>query len=121
MIAFPVLVRRSVTVTRAFALARAALTTFPEIFRVAPGATAAFGGELIDRSFADGAAASEVPADSATTAPHVDRHASDLASRNDNLTSPLRCSTAVPTRRRFHDPEGNLLTVGRLVKYTPKA
>ena len=89
LIARPDLDLRSVSVTRALAVRLVAFVSRPETFSRAPGAIAAFGGALIDRSLVDGAAACDVPAPSATTAPDVNRHASGLASRNDNWTSPL--------------------------------
>ena len=86
VIARPDLVRRSVSVTRAWPALRVWLVTRPVTVSLAPGASAVFGGALIERSFADGVAASVVPADSATSAPHDDRHASDLARRSDNFS-----------------------------------
>ena len=57
VIARPDFELRSVTVTRALALRLVALVSRPDTVRRAPGATAACGGELTDRSFADGVAA----------------------------------------------------------------
>jgi len=75
---------------------------------LAPGASATLGGALIERSFADGVAASVVPADSATSARHDDRHASDLARRSDDF-SPLptdltRCRRAPAAASRGGQP-----------------
>ena len=86
VMARPALLRRSVTVTRGLPAALVRLVTRPVTVSLAPGASATLGGALIERSFADGVAASVVPADSATSAPHDDRHASDLARRSDNFS-----------------------------------
>src|SRR3954452_5845837 len=118
--ALPVPLARSVSVTRALALRRVRLVSRPETLSFAPGATAVRGGELIDRSFADGVAAWDAAAGRATSA-HADKPASDLASRIDNVSSPsvLR-SRAAGAHCRQAGVEGNLLTVGRSVKSTTK-
>jgi hypothetical protein len=120
-IARPDPVWRSVNVTRAFALVRLWFATRPVTVSSAPGASAVFGGALTERSFIDGVAAVAVLADSATSAPHDVRHASDLARRSDNVLPLFDLSRlAAPAHRRQRAVVANLLTVGRSVKERSK-
>src|SRR5688500_10662084 len=80
---------RNVSVTRALALLRVRLVTRPLIVRSAPGASAAAGGELTDRSFAVCAAACALDALTPAAAVHANRHANDFVSRTTHAPLPM--------------------------------